>query len=67
MLDVFAWIVLLILLAIALAMFFIAGSLPGHIAKSRGHPWVQAACRPALPAMRRSTPSTSSRATSSAR
>ena len=33
MLDVFAWIVLL---------FFIAGSLPGHIAKSRGHPWVQA-------------------------
>ncbi|MFY9757558.1 MAG: DUF3302 domain-containing protein [Pseudolabrys sp.] len=42
MLDVFAWIVLLILLAIALAMFFIAGSLPGHIAKSRGHPWVQA-------------------------
>lgn len=34
MLDVFAWIVLLILLAIALAMFFIAGSLPGHIAKS---------------------------------
>ena len=38
MLDVFAWIVLLILLAIALAMFFIAGSLPGHIAKSRGKP-----------------------------
>ena len=42
MLDVFAWIVLLILLASALAMFFIAGSLPGHIAKSRGHPWAQA-------------------------
>ena len=42
MLDIFAWIVLLILLASALAMFFIAGSLPGHIAKSRGHPWAQA-------------------------
>ena len=25
-----------------MAMFFIAGSLPGHIAKSRGHPWAQA-------------------------
>jgi hypothetical protein len=42
MLDAFAWIVLLVLLASALAMFFIAGSLPGHIAKSRGHPWAQA-------------------------
>jgi len=42
MLDIFAWIVLLILLASALAIFFIAGYLPGHIAKSRGHPWAQA-------------------------
>lgn len=25
-----------------LAMVFIAGSLPGRIAKSRGHPWAQA-------------------------
>jgi hypothetical protein len=33
--DIFARIVLLILAASALAMFFIAGSLPGHIAKSR--------------------------------
>jgi Protein of unknown function (DUF3302) len=41
-LDIFAWIVLLILAASALAMFFIAGYLPGHIAKSRGHPWAQA-------------------------
>jgi len=23
-------------------MFFIAGSLPGYIAKSRNHPWAQA-------------------------
>jgi hypothetical protein len=42
MLDVFAWIVLLILVASAVAMFFIAGSLPGYIAKNRNHPWAQA-------------------------
>ena len=36
MLDIFAWIVLLILLASGLAMFFIAGSLPGaHRQKPR--------------------------------
>jgi len=40
--DVFAWIVLLILVASGIAIFFIAGSLLGHIAKSRGHPWAQA-------------------------
>ena len=34
MLDVFAWIVLLILLASALALFFIAGSLPGPSRKA---------------------------------
>ena len=38
MIDIFAWIVLLILVASAIAIFFIAGSLPGHIARSRGHP-----------------------------
>lgn len=42
MIDIFAWIVLLILVVSAVAMFFIAGSLPGHIAKSRDHPWAQA-------------------------
>lgn len=40
-LDLFAWIVLVILVASATAMIFIAGSLPGHIARTRGHPWVQ--------------------------
>jgi hypothetical protein len=40
--DIFAWIVLLILVASALAMFFIAGSLPGSIARSRNHPWAEA-------------------------
>jgi hypothetical protein len=42
MLDVFAWIVLLILAASALTMFFIVGSLPGYIARRRNHPWTQA-------------------------
>jgi flagellar biosynthesis protein FlhB len=41
-LDIFAWIVMLILLVSAVAIFFIAGSLPGHIAKSRNHPWAEA-------------------------
>jgi hypothetical protein len=41
-LDVFAWLVMLILLASAVAIFFIAGSLPGYIAKSRNHPWAEA-------------------------
>jgi hypothetical protein len=41
-LDIFAWIVLVILVASALAIFFIAGSLPGHIAKTRGHPHAEA-------------------------
>ena len=42
MIDIFAWIVLLILAASAVAMFFIIGLLPGYIAKSRNHPWAQA-------------------------
>ena len=42
MLDLFAWIVLVILIASGVAIFFIAGYLPGHIAKTREHPWAQA-------------------------
>ena len=42
LLDLFAWLVLATLVASAVAMIFIAGSLPGHIARTRGHPWVQA-------------------------
>jgi|GEM_PF-925828 hypothetical protein len=38
MIDAFAWIVLLILVASAIAIFFIAGSLPGHIAKAADTP-----------------------------
>lgn len=41
-LDIFAWIVLLILVASGVAMIAIAGSLPGHIAHTRGHPQEQA-------------------------
>jgi len=33
--DIFAWIVLLILVASAIGVFSIAGWLPGHIAKTR--------------------------------
>jgi uncharacterized BrkB/YihY/UPF0761 family membrane protein len=40
--DIFAWIVLLILIATILAVFYLMGSLPGHIARSRGHPWSDA-------------------------
>ncbi|CAN5167953.1 hypothetical protein BH10PSE6_BH10PSE6_25670 [soil metagenome] len=41
-LDIFAWIVLFILVASVVAMVFIAGSLPGHIARTRRHPQEQA-------------------------
>jgi hypothetical protein len=40
--DIMAWIVFFILAASAIAIFFIAGSLPGSIAKERDHPWSQA-------------------------
>ena len=41
-LDIFAWIVLIILAACIVAVFCIAGWLPGHIAKSRGHTCAEA-------------------------
>src|SRR3979411_673403 len=41
-LDIFAWIVLRSLVARAIGVFCIAGWLPGHIAKTRGHPWARA-------------------------
>jgi Protein of unknown function (DUF3302) len=42
LLDIFAWLVLVILVVSAIAVFCIAGWLPGHIAKTRNHPWAQA-------------------------
>lgn len=41
-LDIFAWIVLLILIVSGIAVFFVAGWLPGHIAKTRSHPQAEA-------------------------
>ena len=41
-LDIFAWIVLIVLAASTIAVIAIAGALPGMIAHSRGHPWAQA-------------------------
>jgi Protein of unknown function (DUF3302) len=40
-LDVFAWIVLIVMLASTVAVICVAGWLPGHIAKTRNHPWAQ--------------------------
>jgi uncharacterized protein DUF3302 len=40
--DIFAWIVLIILAVSVVAVFCIAGWLPGHIAKGRDHPYAEA-------------------------
>jgi uncharacterized membrane protein len=40
--DLFAWIVLVVLLATVVAVFVALGMMPGHIARKRGHPWAQA-------------------------
>ena len=40
--DIFAWIVLVVLLATLVAVFVALGMMPGHIARKRGHPWAQA-------------------------
>ncbi len=41
-LDIFAWIVLIVLVAVAVAAFIILAMLPGKIARSRGHPQAEA-------------------------
>ena len=40
--DVFAWIVLIVLALTAVAIFVALGMAPGYIAKSRNHPWALA-------------------------
>ena len=40
--DIFAWIVLLVLIATAVAIFVALGMIPGRIARRRGHPWAEA-------------------------
>jgi uncharacterized BrkB/YihY/UPF0761 family membrane protein len=42
LIDIFAWIVLIVLFATVAAVFIALGILPGHIARKRGHPWAQA-------------------------
>lgn len=41
-LDIFAWIVLIILVLSTVAVIVFLAALPGMIAKRRGHPWAQA-------------------------
>ena len=40
--DYFAWFVLFVLLASAVAIFVALAVAPGRIAKKRGHPWAEA-------------------------
>ena len=41
-LDIFAWIVLLVLIASGVGLFVALGLIPGRIARRRGHPWAEA-------------------------
>lgn len=41
-LDIFAWIVLVVLVASTIGVLCIAGWLPGHVAARRNHPWAEA-------------------------
>ncbi|CAM5766410.1 Inner membrane protein YiaW [Labrys miyagiensis] len=40
--DLFAWIVLVVVILTAMAIFVALGMMPGHIARKRGHPWHEA-------------------------
>ena len=40
--DIFAWIVLIVLVATLVATFVALGMMPGRIARKRGHPWAEA-------------------------
>lgn len=42
MLDIFAWVVLVVLILSTVVVVVFLASLPGHIARSRQHPWAQA-------------------------
>jgi uncharacterized membrane protein len=42
LIDIFAWIVLAVVIASLVAVFVALGMMPGHIARKRGHPWPQA-------------------------
>jgi uncharacterized BrkB/YihY/UPF0761 family membrane protein len=40
--DIFAWIVLVVLIAMLVAIFVLIGMLPGMVARKRNHPWAEA-------------------------
>lgn len=40
--DIFAWIVLAILFMVIVVVVWLMGSLPGHVARRRGHPYAEA-------------------------
>jgi hypothetical protein len=40
--DIFAWIVLIVVIATLVAAFVALGIMPGRIARKREHPWAQA-------------------------
>jgi hypothetical protein len=40
--DLFSWIVLVVVIATAVTIFVGLGLMPGHIATKRGHPWAEA-------------------------
>jgi uncharacterized BrkB/YihY/UPF0761 family membrane protein len=40
--DIFAWIVLLVLIGTLVAVVVALGMMPGRIARRRGHPWAEA-------------------------
>jgi hypothetical protein len=42
LIDIFAWIVLLVLMVTSVGIFVALGMMPGHIARKRGHPWPEA-------------------------
>jgi hypothetical protein len=41
-LDLFAWLVFILLVVIVIAVFATLGMMPGHVARKRAHPWAQA-------------------------
>ncbi len=40
--DIFAWVVLLVMIATVVVVFVVLGVLPGRVAKERGHPQAEA-------------------------
>ncbi len=42
MLDIFAWIILIVLIVSVVTVILFLAALPGRIARERGHPWPEA-------------------------